>query len=718
MKNDRVAPSGPRVVYRTNPSHRKTISSWSRWTRILLVLVLASPALLTCAHAGDVVLGWNASTAPALAGYRLYYGNVTRLYHSVIDVGNSVTCTVSGLPAGTYYFAVTAYSATEETGYSNEVSAVISPSDTKPPSISDVAATDVGNSTAAIRWSTDEPASSQLEYGLSASYGFMTTDDPSLVTNHTVLLSNLAAGTIYHYRVKSKDASGNLAVSPDSMFTTTSPRGITMGRVAAYAFDEGTGLTSADLSGSGNIATLRSATWTTKGRFGKALSFNGKNNYVAAGVTGLPGVGDPKTVACWLYLNGKTSTAQSVVSLANQAAHASVQHAYRGSQVGVLQFGDSWLVAANAPPARTWHHFAYTFDGVQNRFYVDGELTSSSNIIPGAGPVAAFEIGRWVAGSAYFKGSIDEVVVYNRALSQEEIRAVMNTPLGGSSPIPVAYVPRIEPDEEHEAFEGELAAGTVEYAKVRNSLVHDRLLPVVSIRMDRTADSPGDTVTERSLLISNPSLLGRSVELKTWLVNPDLEPIMLNVEETAGLYTLPPGMALDLGPVPFFNILSDLPAGTWQLEARLVDPVTGDLIAEDMNSFTVAMRGRASPRSQPPANQSCPIQVVVENSFDKAPSGGLDPFAGYRLSNQGHTAAAVELKVWVEEAGLDPIPVLSLGSDASLVLPAGSELDLHPPALVPGLRDLPAGSYQLRFRILDPVTGQSFSETMDNLVIR
>jgi Concanavalin A-like lectin/glucanases superfamily/Purple acid Phosphatase, N-terminal domain len=718
MKNDRVALPGPRVASRTRASHRKTVTSWSRWTRVLVVLFLASPALLTCAHAGDIVLGWNASTAPSLAGYKLHYGNATHLYNTVIDLGNVVTCTISGLPAGTYYFALTAYSATEESGYSNEVSAVISPSDTKPPSISDVAVTDVGNSAVTIRWITDEPASSQLEYGLSASYGFMTTDDPSLVTSHTALLSNLAAGTTYHFRVKSKDASGNLAVSPDSILTTTSPRGITMGRVAAYAFDEGTGLTSADLSGSGNIATLRGATWTTKGRFGKALSFNGKNNYVAAGVAGLPGVGDPKTVACWLYLNGKTSAAQSVVSLANQAAHASVQHAYRGSQVGVLRFGDSWLVAANAPPARSWHHFAYTFDGVQNRFYVDGELTSSSNIIAGAGSVAAFEIGRWIDGSAYFKGIVDEVIIYSRALSQEEIHAVMNTPLGGSSSMPVAYAPRIEPDAERDAIEEDPAAGIAEDAKARESLVQDRRVPVVDIGMDRTAYRVGDTVTASSLLISNPSRLSRSVELKTWLVTPDLEPIMLNAEEIAGLFTLPAGMALEIGPVSFSDILSDLPAGAWQVEARLVDPVTGDLIAEDMDSFTVAMHGRASSKSRPLAKQSCPIQVVVENNLSETVPGELEPLAGYRLSNRGHLAALVELKVWVEEAGSDPIPVLSLGSDASLVLPAGSELSLHPPALLPGLRDLPAGSYQLRFRILDPVTGQSFSETTDSLVTR
>jgi hypothetical protein len=332
--------------------------------------------------------------------------------------------------------------------------------------------------------------------------------------------------------------------------------------------------------------------------------------------------------------------------------------------------------------------------------------------------VASFEIGRWVDGTGYFKGIVDEVIIYSRALSQEEIRAVMNTPLGGSSSTPLAYAARIEPDEDHEAFDGEPAAGIAEDAKARNPLVQDGVLPVVNIRMDRAAYSAGDTVTARSLLISNPSGLSRSVELKTWLVIPDLEPIPLNVEEATGLFTLPAGTALDIGPVSFFDILSDLPAGTWQLGARLVDPVTGDLIAEDMNSFTVVVHRRASRRSRPLTTQSCPIQVVVDSNLGETVPGRLEPLAGYRLSNQGHTAAAVEVKVWVEEPGLDPASVLSLGADASLILPAGSELTLHPPALLRRIQDLPAGSYQLRTRILDPVTGQPFSETTDNLVIR
>src|ERR1044072_8704385 len=52
------------------------------------------------------------------------------------------------------------------------------------------------------------------------------------------------------------------------------------GIVAAYGFEEGTGTTVADASGNGNTGTLRAATWSTAGKYGKALSFNGTSAWV------------------------------------------------------------------------------------------------------------------------------------------------------------------------------------------------------------------------------------------------------------------------------------------------------------------------------------------------------------------------------------------------------------------------------------------------------
>src|SRR5688572_30680033 len=72
-----------------------------------------------------------------------------------------------------------------------------------------------------VSWTTDEPSDSQVEYGTSATYGSSTTVAAALVTSHTVTLTGLNAATTYHYRVKSRDAAGNLATSTDGSFSTT-----------------------------------------------------------------------------------------------------------------------------------------------------------------------------------------------------------------------------------------------------------------------------------------------------------------------------------------------------------------------------------------------------------------------------------------------------------------------------------------------------------------
>ncbi|MDH7481597.1 MAG: family 10 glycosylhydrolase [Armatimonadota bacterium] len=91
--------------------------------------------------------------------------------------------------------------------------------DTTPPVISNVSSA-AGQTSATITWTTDEPATSQVEYGTTQNYGSQTPEDTSLVINHSVIISGLQPATLYHYRVKSKDASGNPAVSSDYTFTT------------------------------------------------------------------------------------------------------------------------------------------------------------------------------------------------------------------------------------------------------------------------------------------------------------------------------------------------------------------------------------------------------------------------------------------------------------------------------------------------------------------
>jgi phosphodiesterase/alkaline phosphatase D-like protein len=95
--------------------------------------------------------------------------------------------------------------------------------DNAPPVITGVDSTDVSVSGVAITWNTNEDSTSQVEYGLTTGYGSTSTLDTAFVTAHSVALTGLVAGTIYHYRVKSKDNGNNEAVSGGFSFTTAVP---------------------------------------------------------------------------------------------------------------------------------------------------------------------------------------------------------------------------------------------------------------------------------------------------------------------------------------------------------------------------------------------------------------------------------------------------------------------------------------------------------------
>jgi hypothetical protein len=91
--------------------------------------------------------------------------------------------------------------------------------------ISGVSANSVTSSGATITWTTNTPASSQVAYATSVPYSSMSPLNSTLVTSHSVTLSNLMASTTYHYQVLSEDSQGDMASSADYTFPT-SPTGL------------------------------------------------------------------------------------------------------------------------------------------------------------------------------------------------------------------------------------------------------------------------------------------------------------------------------------------------------------------------------------------------------------------------------------------------------------------------------------------------------------
>lgn len=88
------------------------------------------------------------------------------------------------------------------------------------PNILSVSFSSVTSSGATISWTTDKAATSQVEYGISTSYGEVSALDSSMVMTHSISLTNLESGTSYNFRVKSTDEVSNITYSEDYSFTT------------------------------------------------------------------------------------------------------------------------------------------------------------------------------------------------------------------------------------------------------------------------------------------------------------------------------------------------------------------------------------------------------------------------------------------------------------------------------------------------------------------
>ncbi|HUE69823.1 MAG TPA: fibronectin type III domain-containing protein, partial [Pirellulaceae bacterium] len=157
-------------------------------------------------------------------------------------------------------------------------------SDTQAPVLSSIASSSVSTGGATITWTTDEASDTQVEYGTTTSYGSSTTLNTSLVTSHSQVLSGLNPDTTYHYRVKSRDAAGNLATSGDFTFTTAAtvdttapaadiidispdPRNASVDDVAITFSEVVTGVDLADftLTRSGSSVSLSGATLSGSG---------------------------------------------------------------------------------------------------------------------------------------------------------------------------------------------------------------------------------------------------------------------------------------------------------------------------------------------------------------------------------------------------------------------------------------------------------------------
>jgi phosphodiesterase/alkaline phosphatase D-like protein len=172
--------------------------------------------------ANEAVVTWNtdeASDSQVEWGTTIAYGSASAVNPTMATAHRQL---LGGLAGGTlYHFRVESRDAAGNLAISGDFTfTTLTPADTTSPVISLVTSTSVTGTSATITWTTDEASDSQVEYGTTTAYGNTTAINASMVKAHSQSLGGLTAKRLYHYRVKSRDAAGNLATSGDFSFTT------------------------------------------------------------------------------------------------------------------------------------------------------------------------------------------------------------------------------------------------------------------------------------------------------------------------------------------------------------------------------------------------------------------------------------------------------------------------------------------------------------------
>jgi glucose/arabinose dehydrogenase/chitodextrinase len=384
----------------------------------------------------QINLAWSASTDNVgVTGYRVERCQGAGCSNFVqVATPTGTTYNDTGLTASTSYsYRVRAADAAGNLSAYSGVQSATTPAgpDTQPPTApTGLSASAVSSTQINLAWSASTDNVGVTGYRVERCQGagcsnFVQVATPTGTTYND---TGLTASTSYSYRVRAADAAGNLSAYSGVQSATTQTTAFAL--VAAYAFNEGTGTTVLDTSGQNNIGTLSNATWTSAGKFGNALLFNGVNALVTIADSPSLRLTTGMTLEAWVNPVTVDRAWRDVIYKANDNYYLEATSTRNpAAPVGGGTFGETWGSAALT--ANAWVHLAATYDKTVLRLYVNGVQVGSR---PRTGNIATSTTPLQIGGNSlfgqYFRGTIDELRVYNAALTAAQVQADMTTPIG------------------------------------------------------------------------------------------------------------------------------------------------------------------------------------------------------------------------------------------------------------------------------------------------
>ena len=207
--------------------------------------------------------------------------------------------------------------------------------------------------------------------------------------------------------------------------------------VAHWKLDDGSGATASDSTGNGFVGTLIGGpTWVT-GTDGGALAFDGLNDYVDFGnPASWPAGKSPRTLCGWGKANSVASGYRWMAAYGSPLTGQAMFIGMNGSTLVVGGYGGDDVTVANTWQAGEWLHLAVTYNGTTAKAYLNGREVGSVaknwNLV-----LSRAHIGRQVNDYAEFwNGAVDDVRLYDHALTAAEVKALVPPKLKARNPSP------------------------------------------------------------------------------------------------------------------------------------------------------------------------------------------------------------------------------------------------------------------------------------------
>lgn len=252
----------------------------------------------------------------------------------------------------------------------------------------------------------------------------------SLVTDSGIFTTS-TGGTV----ILTSTANETLSIGSNALNNLT----INNGLVGYWNFDDGNGTKARDNSGNGNIGTLTNmasgSAWTgsitSRMRFFNptSLLFDGSDDYVQATQTGLPTGVSERSISGWIKMTSDTATVKVPFAYGNCSAGGDAFGVFLNASE-VLNFwgcGSGDFSTSASVSVNTWHHITATYDRANVRVFLDGvQVGSTTAKTLNTGTVGMFigNDGTLDPASYAFLGLVDDLRVYNRALSSSEVAAL------------------------------------------------------------------------------------------------------------------------------------------------------------------------------------------------------------------------------------------------------------------------------------------------------